>query len=120
LSQDLSRAAAKYAGSMVRRHRFDHLSPGGKNHMDRLAAAGYGHRSSCWSAGENLGLSRRGRATPEQLLSAWMKSDTHRRNILRPRWREFGLGVVMASPFREPGGMTIVALFGARFKRACR
>jgi uncharacterized protein YkwD len=119
-NHDLSRAAAKYTGSMVRRHYFDHLSPGGTNNVDRLSAAGYGHGSGCWSAGENLSLSRRGRATPAQLLSAWMKSDTHRRNILRPRWREFGLGVAMASPFGEPGGMTIVALFGARFKRACR
>jgi uncharacterized protein YkwD len=85
--------------------------------MDRLAAVGYGNGAARWSAGENL-LFSRGRLTPRQMLTAWMGSQAHRRNILRKRWREFGLGVVMTSPFGEPGGMTIVALFGTRSMRA--
>jgi uncharacterized protein YkwD len=98
---------------MVRRHYFEHRSPSGKNHMDRLAAVGYGKSARCWSAGENL-FSSQTRLTPTQILAAWMGSQAHRQNILHAPWREFGLGVVMTSPTGQPGGMTIVALFGTR------
>lgn len=112
-NHDLSKAAAGHGRDMVRRHYFDHHSPGGSDHMDRLKAVGYGKSSRCWSAGENL-LSSQGRLTPRQILTAWMGSQAHRRNIERTRWQEFGLAVVMTSPSGKPGGMTIVALFGTR------
>ena len=88
------------------------------NQMDRLAAVGYANGAGCWSAGENL-LFSQVRLTPQQVLTAWMKSRAHRRNILRTRWREFGLGVVMTSPSGKPGGITIVALFGTRTMSSC-
>jgi uncharacterized protein YkwD len=112
-NHDLSKAAAGHGRDMVRRHYFDHHSPGGSDHMDRLKGVGYGKSSRCWSAGENL-LSSQGRLTPRQILKAWMGSQAHRRNIERTRWQEFGLAVVMTSPSGKPGGMTIVALFGTR------
>jgi uncharacterized protein YkwD len=112
-NRDLSRAAAGHGQDMVRRHYFDHRSPSGKNHMDRLAAVGYGKSARCWSAGENL-FSSETRLTPVQILAAWMGSQAHRHNILHAPWREFGLGVVMTSPSGKPGGTTIVALFGTR------
>lgn len=112
-NHDLSKAAAGHGKDMVRRNYFDHRSPSGKNHMDRLAAVGYGKSARCWSAGENL-FSSQTRLTPTQILAAWMGSPAHRHNILHAPWREFGLGVVMTSPSGQPGGMTIVALFGTR------
>jgi uncharacterized protein YkwD len=112
-NRDLSRAAAGHGQDMVRRHYFEHRSPNGKNHMDRLAAVGYGKSARCWSAGENL-FSSQTRLTPTQILAAWMGSQPHRQNILHAPWREFGLGIVMTSPTGQPGGMTIVALFGTR------
>jgi uncharacterized protein YkwD len=103
---------------MVRRHYFDHHSPSGTDHMDRIAKVGYGHGTGCWSAGENL-LSSQSRLTPRQIMSAWMASQAHRQNILQKRWREFGLAVVKTSPSGQQGGMTIVALFGTRTMRSC-
>jgi uncharacterized protein YkwD len=116
-NHDLSRGAAGHGKDMVRRHYFEHHSPNGKSHMDRLAKVGYGRSAGCWSAGENL-LSSQTRLTPAQIMAAWMGSQVHRHDILLPRWREFGLGVVMTSPSGQAGGMTIVALFGTR-KMAC-
>jgi uncharacterized protein YkwD len=115
-NHDLARAAGEHARDMVRRHYFEHLSPGHRDHMDRIAAGGY-NTSRCWSAGENLFFSH-GTSTPRQLVRAWMKSRAHRRNILRGRWHDLGVGVVTSSPYAEPGGLTVVALFGAR--RSCR
>jgi uncharacterized protein YkwD len=110
---DLSRAAAKHARDMVRRHYFEHQSPSHRNHMDRIAAGGYKPTAGCWSAGENLYFSR-STSTPRQLLRAWMNSAAHRWNILRGGWHDFGLGVVTTSPYGEPAGLTVVALFGTR------
>jgi uncharacterized protein YkwD len=112
-NHDLSQAAAGHGKDMVRRHYFDHRSPSGKNHMNRLAAVGYGKSARCWSAGENL-FSSQTRLAPTQILAAWIGSQAHRQNILHAPWREFGLGIVMTSPTGQPGGMTIVALFGTR------
>jgi uncharacterized protein YkwD len=112
-NNDLSRAASGHARDMVRRHYFDHRSPSGADHMDRIAAVHYGASSRTWSAGENL-LSSAVHPTPQQLFRAWMGSAKHRRNILRSRWHEFGLGVVATSPSGQRGGLTIVALFGVR------
>jgi uncharacterized protein YkwD len=113
----LARAAQGHAEDMVRRHYFEHRSPEGHDAIDRLRAVGYGRRAVCWGEGENL-LESNGRSTPRELITAWMRSAEHRHVILGP-WQEFGLGVVMASTSGQPGGMTVVALFGRRFSRPC-
>ncbi len=118
LNRDLSLAAAKHARDMVRRHYFEHRSPSGTDHMDRIAAGGYKPNAGSWSAGENL-LFSRGNSTPRQMFGAWMKSTDHRTNILRSCWKDFGLGMVQSSPFGDAGGLTIVALFG-KHRGACR
>jgi uncharacterized protein YkwD len=112
-NSDLSSVAHAHALDMVSRHYFDHLSPGHRDHMDRIAASGYRPTAGCWSAGENL-LSSPVRDTPRELLSAWMHSALHRRNIERRGWRDFGFGVVTESPGGDPHGLTAVALFGTR------
>ncbi len=118
-NRDLSVAAAKHARDMVRRHYFEHLSPGHRDLMDRIAAGGYKPTSGCWSAGENLFFSRAG-STPRQLVRAWMNSQAHRQNILTARWQDFGLGLVRTSPYGDSSGLTVVALFGVRSGRSCR
>jgi uncharacterized protein YkwD len=118
LNRALSLAAAKHARDMVRRHYFEHKSPNGNDHMDRIAAGSYKPSTGSWSAGENL-LFSRGHSTPRQLFGAWMKSADHRSNILRSCWRDFGLGVVHSSPFGDAGGLTVVALFG-KHRGGCR
>jgi uncharacterized protein YkwD len=112
-NRDLSGVARRHARDMVSRHYFEHLSPGHRDHMDRIAASGYRPTVGCWTAGENL-FSSTASATPRELLTAWMNSAAHRRNIMRKGWRDFGFGVVTTSPDGDPHGLTAVALFGTR------
>jgi uncharacterized protein YkwD len=118
LSPELSAVALAHARDMVKRHYFAHFSPGGKDHMDRIAASAYPPAAGCWTAGENL-LDADGVATPLQMLQAWMRSPEHRAIILRRGWRDLGLGVVHGSPDGNPSGLTIVALLGVRSRADC-
>jgi uncharacterized protein YkwD len=112
-NSDLSNAASKHARDMTSRHYFAHLSPNGRDHMDRVAATAYEPATGCWTAGENLFFST-GASTPRQLMSAWMHSPLHRQNIMRKGWHDFALGAAAKSPSGDPGGLTVVALFGTR------
>ena len=114
----LGGVAAEHARDMVARHYFAHVSPGGQDHMDRLARSSYRPRYGCWSAGENL-LESPGPSTPWQLLQAWMKSPPHRANVLRPGWQDFALGLVAQSPEGDRNGLTMVALYGSRTSHLC-
>jgi uncharacterized protein YkwD len=113
----LARVASKYSRTMVRRHFFDHYSPDHKDHMDRIAATSYRPHAGCWTAGENLYFSA-GATSARQLIKAWMGSPVHRATILHGGWKDFGLGVSYSTPYGGRG-MTVVALFGDRFKRGC-
>ena len=112
-NRSLSNAASRHARDMASRHYFAHLSPEGRNHMDRIAATRYEPAAGCWTAGENLFFSS-GATTPRQLLGAWMRSVPHRQNILRRGWHDFALGVATTSPDGDRDGLTVVALFGTR------
>jgi uncharacterized protein YkwD len=114
----LARVAGAHARDMVARHYFAHVSPGGADQMDRIAASSYKPAVGCWTAGENLLLST-GIATPAWLLAAWMHSPAHRATILLRGWHDFGLGVAGASPQGDRHGLTLVALYGRRSKRLC-
>jgi uncharacterized protein YkwD len=118
LSPELSAVALAHARDMVKRHYFSHFSPGGNDHMDRIAASAYPPSAGCWTAGENL-LDADGAATPLQMLQAWMRSPEHRATILRRGWRDLGLGVVHSASDGNPSGLTIVALLGVRSKAVC-
>jgi uncharacterized protein YkwD len=118
LNADLSGVALAHARDMVKRHYFSHFSPGGKDHMDRIAASSYPPAAGCWTAGENL-LVANGAATALQLLQAWLHSPVHRAVVLRRGWRDFGLGIVARSPQGDPNGLTVVALFGSRSGTTC-
>ena len=117
-NRDLTGVASKYARAMVSRRHFAHSSAGHRDHMDRIAASNYKPAAGCWTAGENL-FSSKSTATPRQLLSAWLGSRAHRRNILHSGWHDFGLGVVTTSPGGRSHGLTVVALFGIRTHHPC-
>jgi len=116
--RDLARAGSRHARDMVARSYFAHVSPGGKDQMDRVAAGGYPFSAGCWTAGENLYFAS-GPVTPRQLLKAWMASPAHRANILHRGWRDFGLGVTAGSPRGQGHGLTVVALLAVRSQRSC-
>jgi uncharacterized protein YkwD len=82
----LAQAAESYAADMAAEDFFSHTGADGSDHIRRTEAAGYVD----WSfLGENLAA---GQPTPERVVAAWMKSPTHRANVLAPDAREIGIG----------------------------
>ncbi len=93
----LRQAATGHALDLAARGYFAHATPEGTTVGDRLTAAGY-----AWSSyGENIA---RGQETPRDVMSAWMRSAGHCRNVLSPGVTELGVGV-------GPAGRTWVQNF---------
>ena len=65
---------------------FDHTSLDGRSPWDRIVAAGYGHLAK---QGENIAA---GSATPELVVSNWMRSPGHSANIMSPHFLHAGVG----------------------------
>ena len=82
----LSQAARAHAADMVANGTFSHTGSDGSRFFERAAAAGY----ACASA-ENIALGQR---TEAEVMTSWMGSSGHRRNILTPDAVEFGIGRV--------------------------
>jgi uncharacterized protein YkwD len=79
----LNRSAQIWSDTMATTQQFDH----GEDFAARITAAGY-----IWStAGENIAT---GFATPQQVVSVWMGSPEHCRNILDPDYLSVGTGIV--------------------------
>lgn len=77
---DLNDAAAVRASELPRA--FSHTRPNGKDCF--TAVRDHGH-----TMGENIA---EGNATPESVVASWMESPGHRATILRPEYRELGVG----------------------------
>jgi uncharacterized protein YkwD len=113
--RSLSHAARRYAGLMVRRRFFDHVSPGGSTMAQRIKRTSYLKGVRGWTLGENLAWGSGSAATPGQIVRAWMRSPGHRRNILDGRFREIGIGIAGGAPRRTgAAGATYVNEFGRR------
>ena len=82
----LFRVAQNHAEDMVKRGFFNHTDPDGRGPGERLKAALL--RTLAW--GENIAA---GQPSPEEVMSAWMKSAGHRANILKPTFKHVGIGV---------------------------
>jgi uncharacterized protein YkwD len=78
----LDRAAQVWTDVMVLTGKFGH----GNGIGPRISAAGYDWQT----AGENIAT---GYPTPRAVVSAWMASPDHCRNILDPLFRDVGTGV---------------------------
>ena len=85
----LANAAAAHSADMARRHFFDHSSPEGRQVSDRVEAAGYRYAT----VGENIAAGQR---TPVEVVTGWMNSPGHRRNILLPEITEIGIGYAVS------------------------
>jgi uncharacterized protein YkwD len=81
-SARLTRSAQGWTNHMVASNTFAH----GANFAARITAVGYP-----WSAaGENIAT---GFPTPRAVVTGWMRSTDHCRNILSPAYRNLGVGV---------------------------
>jgi len=114
----LAKVAGVYARRMVRERFFEHTSPDGQTFLSRIQGTSYLRGGlKRWSVGENIAWGTNDRSSPEKIVTAWMKSPGHRRNILDPRFNEFGLGIALGAPKPDAGdtpAATYVNEFGQR------
>jgi uncharacterized protein YkwD len=92
---NLTNAATAKSTDMINRNYFDHyafdLTP-----WDFILSYDYDYLT----AGENLAMDFE---TSEGVVSAWMKSPSHRANILNPDFQDLGVGVVKGAYTTEEG-----------------
>jgi uncharacterized protein YkwD len=99
----LARVARAYGRQMLAGGYFDHRALN-----RRLAGLSTGGENLAWQAGT---------PSADRIVALWLASPPHRRNLLSPRWRRFGIGAVHG---RGAGGVygyrpvtVVVADFGA-------
>jgi hypothetical protein len=85
-NEKLSQAAAAKAEDMLKENYFAHNSPSGKTPWFWIEQAGYDYHY----AGENLAMDFK---NADEQHSAWMKSPTHKKNILNKDFQEIGVAV---------------------------
>jgi len=85
LNTQLANAAQSYSHQMAVGDFFSHTGNDGSTPDSRIRKAGY--RPRTWA--ENLAA---GQSTPTEVVQAWIASDGHRENLLRPQLQEIGVG----------------------------
>ncbi|MEV8374940.1 CAP domain-containing protein [Kribbella sp. NPDC056861] len=85
LDDSLVEAAGSHASDMVRRHYMDHTNPDGQSAGDRMAKAGW--HGNGW--GENIAA---GYSSAQKVVTAWLNSEGHRKNILNCKFTKIGIG----------------------------
>lgn len=107
LNQTLSSAAYTKGRDMIDRDYWAHVSPDGTQPWKFFSEFGYKYRY----AGENLA---RDFSNASAAVDAWMNSPTHRENMLNPKYKEIGIGVVEGD-LAGSDTTIIVQFFGARY-----
>lgn len=90
LNSALNCAARAHSTYMRDNLILDHVGPEGQSPGDRIALTGY--RTRGW--GENIAY---GYATPQEVVEGWKTSEGHCVNLMRPRYNQMGVGVVLGS-----------------------
>jgi uncharacterized protein YkwD len=109
----LLKAARKHSADMVKRRYFDHKSPDGGTMVDRAKAAKYLPKDRSWRIAENLAWGSGSYGSASHVVTSWMKSAPHRRNILDDELRHAGVGVAEGTPGGRRGA-TFTLLLGRR------
>ena len=90
LDSSLSSVATKKSQDMVNKNYFDHTSPTYGSPFDMMKQ----FRVSYRTAGENIA---KGQKTPKEVVTSWMNSEGHRKNILNPNFTNLGVGIAKDS-----------------------
>lgn len=107
LNQTLSNAAYVKGVDMINKDYWAHVSPDGTQPWSFFKNAGYKYRY----AGENLA---RDFSNATDAVNAWMNSPTHRDNMLNPKYKEIGIGIVEGD-LAGSDTTIIVQFFGATY-----
>ena len=98
---------------MVAKRYFAHESRSGARFSAGIARIGWMNGRGRWTVGENLGWGSGTQSTPRSIVAAWMHSAGHRHNLLYPRFRVIGIGIVRGTPVGSNGGATYTTDFGS-------
>lgn len=107
MNPDLQQAAQAHAEDMLARGYFAHQSPSGTTVRERSRKAGYAWRT----IGENIA---EGQTSVDEVVTTWMGSPGHRRNLLNSNFRELGIGLVTGKTRSGEYRVIWVQNFGAR------
>ena len=91
----------KHCEDMMNRDFMGHTTPDGIGSYDRLKASGY----PFFSYGENVAA---GQISPEAVVNAWMNSESHKVNILKPEVTKLGVGCVLGGRYGIYWGQLMV------------
>jgi hypothetical protein len=91
LSSTLTASAQRHSDDMARTGNVDHTGSDGSTIDSRIRDAGYGHWRTFGLWGENIYGGQM--ADVDAAWNFWINSQVHRANILKPRYREIGIGV---------------------------
>lgn len=87
INSELNQAALAKAQDMFSHQYWAHVSPTGTQPWDFIKNTGYVYKA----AGENLA---RDFSNTDTMITAWMKSPTHRDNIVNPKYTQIGIAVL--------------------------
>ncbi|WP_052356787.1 CAP domain-containing protein [[Clostridium] dakarense] len=90
LDAKVSDVATKKSQDMINKNYFDHNSPTYGSPFDMMKQFGISYRA----AGENIAMGQR---NPQEVVTAWMNSEGHRKNILNSSFTKIGVGVAQKS-----------------------
>jgi uncharacterized protein YkwD len=90
---EIDRVARAHSEDMARRSYLSHVSPEGRNPVDRLHQGGV---SGFTLAAENAGMTSRPDPNGE-IFQGWLHSADHRRNLVAPPFNATGIGVARAA-----------------------
>ena len=85
MNKDLTEVARAQSNDMALHHHLSH-TVNGKHLGFRIKQSGYNYRA----IGENIAMSR---GSFKHVMKMWMKSPTHRKNILSAHYEEVGVGI---------------------------
>lgn len=98
-SRPLREAAQRYSRLMVRERFFGHVSPRGSTLTSRVRRqTAYLRGARSWALGENIAWGSGTLGSPARIVTAWMGSPDHRANILKPGFRNIGIGIADGAP----------------------
>jgi len=88
-NERLAQVARNYSRRMAQENFFSHTGPDGDTPAQRVRSAGITYSV----VGENLFTSTNAPQPMPLAIQGWMNSPGHRENILRPDYRETGIGI---------------------------
>lgn len=110
------------AQDMLDNEYFDHSRPGGPEFVERITRFGYAKDANGYALGENIAWASDDIATPRKMVSAWMHSPGHRKNILTKGYRDQAVAALwsdgnVGGAYANSGGPFVIFVnqFGTRY-----